>query len=537
MKKIGSISVVGVLSLGAISALAQQPKFEIADVHVSKTPRWFAQNNGGQIRDGKYINRDATLLQLIEAAYGLKEDDVFGGPSWLDTSIYDVIAKVPDGTTAAAAKLMLQSLLAERFALVARKDTKPMPRYVLTVGKGGSKLKPAAKAEDSGCKQEMAGPMPTGPITAAQLPNTRAICHNLTSQQIAENLRQIAGLQINSYLPRDVFDSTGLEGKWDFEFEFTPIAVVGDKGRDGITLFDAVSKQLGLSLDLKDVPSPVLAVESANRNPTPNAPDVAKELGSTDARFEVASIKPVQPGTRPAPNRVGASEVRFVSTLKNLIGQAYFIQPNAAGDEIIGLPKSADSQLWDITAKLPSTGEGAPIGGGARPQPPPRQVVMEMMRNLLADQFELKTHVENREATVYVMTSSGKPKMVQAAGTERMSCKVDPNAQKPFPNMGSMVRCINITMDEFAENLEQATGFFDHPIVNGTGLKGGWTFLIGWSRANPGPSNANAGADAVEPVGMTSYEAVERQLGVKLVKQKRSVPVIVVDHVDEKPIE
>jgi uncharacterized protein (TIGR03435 family) len=135
------------------------------------------------------------------------------------------------------------------------------------------------------------------------------------------------------------------------------------------------------------------------------------------------------------------------------------------------------------------------------------------------------------------MTVSGKPKMIQAAGTERMSCKVDPNAQKPFPNMGSMVQCTNVTMDEFAENLEQAGGFFDHPIVNGTGLKGGWNFLIGWSRANPGlrPPNSNQAADAPEPVGLTSYEAVERQLGVKLVKQKRSMPVVVVDHVDEKP--
>jgi uncharacterized protein (TIGR03435 family) len=46
-----------------------------------------------------------------------------------------------------------------------------------------------------------------------------------------------------------------------------------------------------------------------------------------------------------------------------------------------------------------------------------------------------------------------------------------------------------------------------------------------------------ATGEATEPAGLTSYEAVERQLGVKLVKQKRSVPVIVVDHVDEKPLE
>jgi uncharacterized protein (TIGR03435 family) len=58
----------------------------------------------------------------------------------------------------------------------------------------------------------------------------------------------------------------------------------------------------------------------------------------------------------------------------------------------------------------------------------------------------------------------------------------DPNARKPFPNLRTMARCTNITMAEFARNLEQATGFFDHPIVDETGLEGGWSFLLGFSQ-------------------------------------------------------
>ncbi|HEY4359986.1 MAG TPA: TIGR03435 family protein [Bryobacteraceae bacterium] len=544
MKKIGSLSLLALLA--GVHVFAQQPKFELADVHASKTPRWFAQNGGAVLRDGHYTIRDATLLSLIETAYGVNEDSVGGGPSWLDTDIFEVIAKVPEGTNGATAKLMLQSLLAERFGLMVRNEKRPMPRYVLTVGKGGSKMKPATGSGDPVCQQQMIGVEPGKPavLQAGSLPNLKATCHNLNSQQIAENLRQLAAMQINSYLPRDVFDATGLEGKWDFDFEYTPIGVLEQKGRDGITLFDAVNKQLGLNLELKDVPVTSLVVESANRKPTPNPPGVSTDLRLAAARFEVASIKLLSPEVRNL-GSVGGSEVRLGGNLKSLIGQAFYIQPNAQDDEILGLPKSVTSQTWIITAKLPSTGDGAPLAGGARPQPPPRAVLMEMLRGLLADQFELKTHTENREITVYAMTVSGKPKMVQAAGTERMSCKVDPAAQKPFPNMGSMVQCINITMDEFAENLQQATGFFDHPIVNATGLQGGWNFLIGWSRveqAGPrGIPNPNAGgggaADATEPTGLTSYEAVERQLGVKLVKQKRSIPVIVVDHIAEKPVE
>ena len=135
--------------LALLPVLAQQPRFELADVHVSPTAFWFAQNTSGQIRpglisDGLYIYRDATLLGLIQAAYGVTEDMVSGGPSWLKSDLFDVVAKVPEGTTPANLKLMLQSLLADRFALVVQTESRPTPRYVLAVGKGGSKLKRAA---------------------------------------------------------------------------------------------------------------------------------------------------------------------------------------------------------------------------------------------------------------------------------------------------------------------------------------------------------------------------------------------------------
>src|SRR5258707_2430424 len=95
--------------LTIMAALAQQPKFEIADVHVSATARGFAQNFGGVLRSGRYVNRDATMLQLIEAAYGVSEDTIAGGPGWMSSDLFDVIAKIPEGTTPATANLMLQA--------------------------------------------------------------------------------------------------------------------------------------------------------------------------------------------------------------------------------------------------------------------------------------------------------------------------------------------------------------------------------------------------------------------------------------------
>src|ERR1700756_646995 len=98
--------------VAAPAAFAQQPKFELADVHVSPTARGFVQNFGGVLRAGRYVNRDATMINLIALAYGVPEENIAGGPGWLNSDVFDVIAKVPTSTNMATANLMLRDLLA-----------------------------------------------------------------------------------------------------------------------------------------------------------------------------------------------------------------------------------------------------------------------------------------------------------------------------------------------------------------------------------------------------------------------------------------
>jgi uncharacterized protein (TIGR03435 family) len=440
---------------------------------------------------------------------------------------------------------MLQSLLAERFHLVIRNDTRPVPRYVLTVGKNGSKLKSAAGTGNPVC-QPVQQPAPTaGPPNPAAMPNIKVACHNLTSQAIADNLRQMAG----GYFDHDVVDSTKLEGSWDFELEWTARGALAAKGADGISAFDALEKQLGLKVELQNVPLPAMVIESVNRKPAPNPDGIATTLAVAEARFEAATIKPADPKGPPFTGLLytGGSQMRAGGTLRQLIAMALQIAPNVANDVVIGLPKSADSARWDITAKVPSTGEGAPNIVRGRPLPPPLSVGLEMLRGLLVDQFELKFHSENREVTVYALTAAGRRKMTQADDSERSGCKPNPNAPKPFTNIQVMIGCTNTTMAELAQNLQQqANAYIDHPIADATGLSGGWNFLIGWTpRAALQPQAPAAAADqptgpvaeASVPSGISVFEAVESELGLKLVKQKRSIPVIVIDHVDEKPIE
>jgi len=525
--------------LTILPAVAQQAKFEVADVHVSPTARGFAQNFGGVLRAGKYVNRDATMLNLIAAAYGISEDGIAGGPGWVSSDLFDVIAKVPEGTKMAAANQMLQALLADRFQLVVKNETAPQPRYVLTVGKG-SKLKPAADSGNPGCqpKQQPGGPGRGSASDPASIPNIIAVCHNLTAQGIAENLKQMAG----GYFDHDVVDQTKLEGTYDFEIEWTGRGVLSAKGADGISIFDAIDKQLGLKAELKNIPMPALVIQSVNRKPSPNPATISSALNLAEARFEAATIKPADPDAQPFVGLLytGGSQMRAGGTLRQMIAMALQISPNVAGDTLIGIPKSADTQRWDITAKVPSTGEGAPNIVNGRPLPPPLSVGLEMLRGLLVDSFELKNHTESREVTVYALSvGSAKPKMTQAAESERSGCAPAPDAPKPVKTIGVMIGCKNVSMGELAQNLQQMAGaYIDHPIVDATGLQGGWDFVMGWTpkaQLQPVPNPNAAAGEASDPNGLSVFEAVEKELGLKLIKTKKSIPVVVVDHVAEKP--
>src|SRR5499427_1947321 len=125
----------GILTLLATAVFAQSPpKFDVADVHVSpKAPNTFMRTSPP--RNGRYEIKNATMLDLVRTAYGFNPDTILGGPNWLELDRFDVIAKIAAGTDTDAQKAMLRSLLEDRFKLVARTETKPVPTWVLTAGK------------------------------------------------------------------------------------------------------------------------------------------------------------------------------------------------------------------------------------------------------------------------------------------------------------------------------------------------------------------------------------------------------------------
>lgn len=523
-----------VLAQSPAAASASAPAaFEIADVHPSphRTFPFFA---GGELYGDRYVLHQATMLDLIATAYGLDADNVQGGPIWLETDRFDIIAKTTPGTSKATLSLMLRSLLVERFKLVAHTGSKPMPAYVLSVGKDKPKL--TEGSGDAGCQYQQPPPnQPPGTIS-----NIVFSCHNTTMETFADDLHQWAG----GYLNKPVVDSTGLEGAWNFDIKWTGRGQLQQAGADGISIFDAVDKELGLKLELQTAPRPVLIVDNVDQKPTANSPDVAKILPPIPPpQFDVAVIKPGKPGGQ-LTGRIDGGQVNVQSaTLKFLITFAWDLNPNDA-EAIANAPKWLDSDRFDILAKASHDALGTVYQD--RPQID-QDDLRQMLRALLVDRFQMKIHTEDRPVSAYTLVAVS-PKLRKADPLSRTRCTEGPGPDGKDPRLTSpvlnrLLTCQNMTMAQIGDELQHvAAGYIYNPVLDGTGIKGSWDFTLSFSSADKvkastaGAAPPDGSSAASDPNGALSlFDAVNRELGLKLEKQKRPLPVLVIDHMEEKP--
>jgi uncharacterized protein (TIGR03435 family) len=532
------MSVLVLLSgLAPVKAADTPPAFDIADVHTSPrtmTPRM----SGGVLRGNRFEIRQATMVDLVRVAYGVDADKVLGGPSWVELDRFDVLAKAPPATAPDVVRQMLQSLLAERFNLVVRQENKPMLAFVLSLGKGKPKLKEADGSGDTGCRpQQQPGAEP------GSIPYNLYVCRNVTMDAFVTMIHNFA----NGYLTSPTVNSTGLAGSWDFELKWTSLGLLARAGGDGITLFDAVSKQLGLKLEPQQMPQPVVQLVSVNRTPGANPPGISTALPPPPpAEFEVADIKPSAPGVnQPMLQLLPSGRLTGQGIpLKLYITLAWELNE----DMIVGLPKFADTAPFDIVAKVSSLAAGA----ANAPQIDIDSLRL-MLRALLADRFKLATHMEDRLASGYVLTAV-KPKLQKADPANRTGCTQprpgiadakDPRIANPV--LSQYIVCHNITIAQFAEQLPMlGNGYVSTPVLDATGLKDAYDFTLSFSPpfqaagrggGVPGPAQGAPGdAAASDPNGALSLpEAVSRQLGLKMEMQKHTMPVLVIDHIEEKP--
>jgi uncharacterized protein (TIGR03435 family) len=229
-----------------LSAWSFGQSFEVASIklHPPAVNAIILKNpdvNPIQVSGNRITLRMIGLKGLVMAAYNVKEYQVSGGSAWASRldSLFDIEAKAEGQPNMAQVRLMLQSLLAERFHLKLRRESKESPAYNLVVAKGGLKMKRIA---------DDAEPVP------------------VARQGSMEQLAALLSLMVD----RPVIDKTGLPGTYEYSNGLTLLDMGAQDSADAITrAVTAIQDQLGLRVESAKATLEMLVIESAEQ-PTPN---------------------------------------------------------------------------------------------------------------------------------------------------------------------------------------------------------------------------------------------------------------------------
>jgi uncharacterized protein (TIGR03435 family) len=281
-----AVTVLAAPILGGAAAVPQVSGVTLPDPSRSFEAASVRENKGGSLGSGfksdagHFAGTNMTLRSLLVSAFAVRDAQIVGGPGWLTTDRFDIVAKAGTSTSDADLKIMLQNLLIERFAIKTHVDTRNLPIYALTRARADGQLGPSLqKAEcatyssGQGCGSSAGpgmefsggggaqiGPARGGGIevragVAAGGPNMMS--KGTTMDNFAKSLSRSA-------VDRIVVDRTGLEGRFDLALRYSrPSMNGGGSGSDAPDIFTALKEQLGLKLEAMRGPVDVLVIDSA----------------------------------------------------------------------------------------------------------------------------------------------------------------------------------------------------------------------------------------------------------------------------------
>ncbi|SPE31551.1 hypothetical protein SBA5_890006 [Candidatus Sulfotelmatomonas gaucii] len=285
------------------------PAFEVVSIRPDQSGAGFTTIGavGVHAPRDRFIATNITIKALILWAWApgnsrpLPDDQVTGGPSWINSDKYDIDAKLEDSQVAALEKLapldrlvqtrlMVRSLLADRFKLVMNHTTLIVPVFALVVARGGPKLQ-----ETAPCSTPAPGtfPMPPPPPpspgaspAAPQGPATPLRAGSLLfrpgeTMACAEPVSELVRW-LRLELGRPVVDQTGLTGNYSFDLKWTPDvnspgampgpspgAETPPPDASGPSIFTAIQEQLGLKLESTKGPEEAITIAHIEK-PSPN---------------------------------------------------------------------------------------------------------------------------------------------------------------------------------------------------------------------------------------------------------------------------
>ena len=250
-----------VLCAAAFAQDERKPEFQVVQIRLNVSGE--TREDGRMLPGGQFAGTNISLLTLIGFAFDVPVSAIQGGPNWVHSDRFDVVGKAAKTASNEDVRLMMQSLLAGEFKLAIHKDQKPTRVLALVVAKGGSKLQRSSDPETK---------LTDGNSGRPELHNCRLedgakddelrhiACLGIRMAEFAEALPILGGSEID----RPVVDLTGLTGLYDLHLVWTAPSLI-DQG--GVTVPGAIEKQIGLKLENRTRPMPVVIIDHAERLP------------------------------------------------------------------------------------------------------------------------------------------------------------------------------------------------------------------------------------------------------------------------------
>lgn len=259
------------VSAQAFAQAAPAPAFDVASIKRTAIANGLVEF---QMRPGgRLAVFGMSLRDLVRRAYGSddirRSEQVFGGPDWAGSERYDIMATTDpsidsDPRKDAQILAMLRALLEDRFKLRVHTELRDADTYNLVLANRDGKLGDSLRRSTIDCPVQIPG-IPRDPVRSCGVRGS-PMSGVLSGQGVAMK-DLVAILAIFPTIARPVRDRTGLEGKFDFRAEFTPIA---DAAADsGVSFFTAFQEQLGLRFQGEKARIPFPVIDSAD-HPTEN---------------------------------------------------------------------------------------------------------------------------------------------------------------------------------------------------------------------------------------------------------------------------
>jgi uncharacterized protein (TIGR03435 family) len=253
-----TLTLILLAATAAFGQAADAPAFDVASVKVS------LPGTGGerrrteriQLSPGTVTMRNVTLKAAIRWAWHVSEYQVTG-PDWLDSDRYEIAGKAAGPATEEELRLMMQTLLRERFKLALHLQTKELGAYLLVAGKNGPKVHESTTEGEASIET-----------------NQRQMSVSIQRAPVSQLVEMMSNM-----LRAPVIDMTGLKGRYDLSINVAKYAAdmaaqgksVESTPMDTMALVTTVLQaELGLKLEARKMPLEVVVVDRAEKTPVEN---------------------------------------------------------------------------------------------------------------------------------------------------------------------------------------------------------------------------------------------------------------------------